>query len=285
MKRISCVNDAKAACGEGLLWDAHRACLWWIDIAKEMLHRYDVATGPAKPIQMPYLISALAHGQDAQLLIATAQGIGQLDPATGDIRILHNPEPDQPDNRLNDLIAGPDGSLWAGTMNEGARAPTGTLYRYDVDGCTAIMRDTTLSNGMDWSPDLQRLYFIDSEPGVLHVRENGVWRVLFIFDETTGKPDGMSVDSAGTQWIAICDQGRVIAMSPQGEIIDSIALPCQIVTNCAFGGPDLKTLFVTSGDYSLSDAEKAASPRAGGLFAIEMDVAGRASFTADWPRI
>lgn len=284
MESPICVDMARAACGEGLLWDPHRACLWWVDIAGESLHHFDPGSGKADRVTLPYLISALALRRDGKLLIATARGLGLVDTAGGDIEILHDPEPGIAGNRLNDMIAGPDGALWAGTMSEGAKGPTGALYRYDSAGVSTMMTGTTISNGLAWSPDGARLYFIDSVPGVMHIREKQAWRVLRRFDETTGKPDGMTVDSDGTLWVAICDRGRVLGLSPEGDVIERIDLPCEIVTNCCFGGDDLKTLFITTGTFSMTEAEKASNPLAGGLFAVEMQVPGQAPYCADWPQ-
>lgn len=283
MKQANCVDMAKAGCGEGLLWDHTRHCLWWVDISGEKLHRFDPATGTASRIDMPYLISALALRQDGELLIATARGLGHLNASTGAIDILHDPEPEISGNRLNDMAVDQDGQLWLGTMSEGAKGATGALYRYGPQGISCEKTETTISNGLDWSPDNRRLYFIDSVPGVMYVFDGQDWRVLRQFDETTGRPDGMCVDTAGTLWVAICDQGRILGLSPAGDIIEDIAIPCEIVTNCAFGGAEMKTLFVTTGTFSMSAEEKAANPLAGGLFAIEMEVAGRAQNMARWP--
>ena len=278
-----CVDAAKAGCGEGLLWDESRGLVWWVDIAKEALHSYDPVTKRATRVAMPYLISALALDQNGDLLIATAQGLGRVDPVCGTITVLHDPEPDVAGNRLNDMLAGPDGALWVGTMSEGAKGPTGALYRYRDGQPEMMMTGCTISNGLAFSPDGARMYFIDSVPGVLHVREDSAWRVLRRFDDSTGKPDGLTVDANGTLWIAICDRGQVIGMTPEGEITRRIDLPCEIVTNCTFGGADLKTLFVTTGTFSMSEEEKAANPKAGGLFAIEMEVAGMRPYRVHWP--
>ncbi|WP_417522867.1 SMP-30/gluconolactonase/LRE family protein [Marinovum sp.] len=276
-----CVDAAKAGCGEGLLWDPGRGRLWWVDISGEALHGHDPVTGAASRTALPCLISALALDRDGQLLIATARGLGIVTPETGEIKVLHDPEPEIAGNRLNDMIAAPDGALWVGTMSEGAKGPTGALYRYDREGPQVMMRGTTISNGLAWSPDGSRLYFIDSVPGVLHLREHGTWRALRHFDESTGKPDGLTVDAEGTLWVAICDRGRVLGMSPEGEVVAQIDLPCEIVTNCCFGGADLKTLYITTGTFSMTEAEKAANPLAGGLFAVEMEVPGLPPYAAE----
>lgn len=282
--QVECVDKARALCGEGLLWDHTRQCLWWVDIAGETLHRFDPTTGAGRVVDMPWLISALALAGDGGLLIASARGVGRVDPDSGAITALWDPEPGLDGNRLNDMIAGPDGSLWVGTMSEGAKAATGALYQYGPEGTVKKRKTgTTISNGMGWSPDGKTLYFIDSVPGELFQYRGGAWSSLRKFDDTTGKPDGMTVDADGTLWIAICDRGRVISVTPEGEITGQIELPCEIVTNCTFGGADLRKLYITTGTFSMTPEERQANPLAGGLFAVEMDVPGLPSFAANWP--
>lgn len=280
--QVRCLVEAQAGCGEGPVWDGQTGLLWWVDISGERIHAYDPTTKINRSFEAPYLVSSLVLAP-AGLLVATAKGIARFDTKTGALTTLHDPEPDIEGNRLNDMAVAPDGTLWAGTMCEGAAGATGALYRYGPGGVEAKMTGTTISNGLGWSPDGERLYFIDSVPGTLHVREGESWRVVKHFDGRTGKPDGLAVDSKGTLWIAICDRGQIIGMTCDGKIIDSITMPCETVTSCAFGGHDLKTLYVTTGTFSMSEAEKAANPQAGGLFATEMDVPGQASFEARWP--
>ncbi len=284
MKQPICVDQAKAGCGEGLLWDSHKELVRWVDISGERLHSFDPNTRRTTCLNMPYLISALALREDGALLIATLNGMARVHPDKGELTQLHDPEPHISGNRLNDILPGPDGQLWVGTMSEGAKGATGSLYRYGPNGPQLMKSNTTISNGMAYSPDNECFYFIDSVPGTLNVFQNGNWRVLFTFDAATGRPDGMTVDTEGTLWIAICDQGRVIGMSPEGEIIEVIDIPCEIVTNCTFGGKDLRTLFITTGTFSMSESEKEANPMAGSLFAVQMDVSGIAPFKAQWPK-
>lgn len=283
MKQPICVDTANAGCGEGALWDAQNGCLWWVDIAGCTLHRFDPNTGRCVKQAMPWLISALALRVDNRLLIATIKGVGLVDEAGGAIDILHDPEPEISGNRLNDMAVDPAGQLWVGSMSEGGKNASGSLYRYGPDSCTRMLSNRTLSNGIDWSPDGQRLYFIDSVPGILFVQENDQWQVLREFNAATGTPDGLAVDADGTLWVALCHGGIILGLSPQGETVNELQLPCDIVTNCTFGGADLRTLFVTTGTFGMSDAEKKANPLAGGLFTIDMDVPGKLPYKARWP--
>ncbi|SIN76265.1 SMP-30/gluconolactonase/LRE family protein [Vannielia litorea] len=282
-RAVDCVWEARAGCGEGPIWDHRTRQLWWVDISGEKIHAFAPHSGEKSSFDAPCLISSIALGAGGGLLIASARGICAFDARTGTLTPLHDPEPGLSGNRLNDMIAGPDGRLWAGTMSEGAKRSSGALYCYDAKGPVHEMTGTTISNGLGWSPDGARLYFIDSVPGVLHVCESGSWRELLVFDDTLGKPDGMTVDAEGVLWVAICDRGKVVGLSPEGKLLETIDIPCQIVTSCAFGGSDLRTLYVTTGTFSMSAEEKAANPLAGGLFAVRMDTPGVEGFEARWP--
>lgn len=285
MKTPICVDPIKARCGEGLIWDQESGLVWWVDIAAHVLCSHHPETGQNRRIAMPDLVSAVALHDSGRLLIATKSGLGWVDPNTGTVTLLDCPEPDRPLNRPNDMVVDGEGGLWLGTMSEGAKGPFGALYRYGPNGRKTMMTETTISNGMDWSPDGQRLYFIDSVPGRIWVFENDEWSLLRACDEDFGKPDGMCVDSTGMLWVAICDSGLIHGLSPDGQVQETIEIPCRTVTNCAFGGKDLKTLYVTTGTFDLSADELADRPYSGGLFAVEMDNPGKLPNKAKWPAI
>ncbi|WP_323772083.1 sulfatase-like hydrolase/transferase [Antarctobacter sp.] len=166
-----CMDPAKAGCGEGLLWDPGREYLWWTDFSGERLHRFDPRTGASSDLPMPYLISALALDQTGGLLIASARGLGRVDPKTGDMRRLHDPEPEIDGNRLNDMIAGPDRTLWIGTMSEGAKGATGALDRYERGIPAPMMTGTTISNGLPCTPSsapfLRKAFAMNRKPNVI----------------------------------------------------------------------------------------------------------------------
>lgn len=232
---------------------------------------------------MPYLISAVALAPTG-LLVATAKGIAQFDTNSSQLsHPKHHPEPNTPSNRMNDMAVAPDGSLWVGTMHKEAAHATGALYRFGVNGVEVMMSDTTISNGLGWSPDARTLYFIDTIPGTLYARTDSKWKVIREFSDCPGKPDGLAVDEDGTLWIALCGGSQIIGMTPDGKIVDTITLPCTLVTSCAFGGHDLKTLFITTGTYDMSSQERAANPQAGGLFSVNMEVRGQPSKKVRWP--
>lgn len=271
-----CVAETAALCGESPVWDARHSVLRWVDITRETVHAFDPATGINTTVQLPCLVSAvlLLEGSDA-LIVATARGLARLDPETGTLDVLHDPEPELPGNRLNDCKADPQGRLFVGTMSEGAKGPTGGLWRYD--GATKrLVSGLTIANGLGWSPDTRRFYLVDSAQGEINVfdhdpqngtLENRVTLARYASDQ--GKPDGLCVDQAGNLWVAFWDGARVECLSPNGELLRSIALPVQRPTSCCFGGDDLKRLYITSAAVGIDSPDLD-----GGLFSMDVEVPG-----------
>ena len=284
-RQVTCLFEAQAGCGEGPVWEPNSGLLWWVDISGNAIHRYNPNINSNQRYATPYLVSALALAPKA-LLVATAKGIARFETSNGQLsQPLNHPEPTITNNRMNDMAVAPDGALWVGTMHTDAAHACGALYRYGPTGVEIAMSGTTISNGLGWSPDASTLYFIDSIPGTLHARTNNKWHVVRQFDDYPGKPDGLAIDENGTLWVALCGGSQIVGMTPDGNIIDSITLPCSLVTNCAFGGHDLKTLYITTGTFDMSEQEIAANRQAGGLFSVNMDVPGQQSVQARWPAL
>ena len=158
----------------------------------------------------------------------------------------------------------------------------GVLFRYDPDGsvhrCDAGYQ---LSNGLGWSPDNRTMYFIDSAPREIYAYDFDLAsgeiknrRTLVRIAEEHGLPDGMTVDAQGFLWVAQWNGGRIVRYDPEGKIERVVAMPVKRPTSVTFGGPDLTTLYITSGTMRMSEAELAAEPQAGDLFALETDIQG-----------
>lgn len=285
---VRAVAMVQAGCGEGPLWDTQSGCLWWVDIAGNRIHAHDPCSGENRSFDTPCLVSALTR-TGSGLLVATAHGVALFDIESGTLSPIHDPEPDLPGNRLNDMAVDAAGRLWAGTMSEGARAPSGGLYRFDDSGVHRVEHGLTVSNGMDWSADGRSFFLVDSAPrciwqydidaaGALSNR-----RELVVFEEKDGRPDGLCIDGAGRLLVAMCGGGAVLALSHEGEVIDRIALPAPQVTSCTFGGEDLSTLYVTTGTFGLGPSDLRAWPLSGSLFSVRMPSRGRPSVEARWP--
>jgi D-xylonolactonase len=285
-----CIQAAGASLGEGLMWSVREQALYWVDILEKRLFRLDPATGEQDQWRFDEEISALAERENAPGLIVTLRrGFAFFDPAKSEAgpQWLHRPEPALLTNRFNDGKCDARGRFWGGTMDFDCVAPSGALYRFDPDGqCTQHDSGFAVTNGPTWSLDGRTMYFNDTAQGGIHAYdfdpEQGTLahrRLWLRFGRRDGLPDGMTTDAAGRLWIAHWAGSCVSCHHPlSGEELGRIALPVSQVTNCTFGGPDLRTLYITSARTGLDEARLAAEPLAGGLFAVEVDSPGLPAF-------
>jgi D-xylonolactonase len=285
-----CIQAAGASLGEGLMWSVREQALYWVDILEKRLFRLDPATGEQDQWRFDEEISALAERENAPGLIVTLRrGFAFFDPANAAAgpQWLHKPEPALLTNRFNDGKCDARGRFWGGTMDFDCVAPTGALYRFDPDGqCTQHDSGFAVTNGPTWSLDGRTMYFNDTAEGGIHAYdfdpEQGTLahrRLWLRFGRRDGLPDGMTTDAAGRLWIAHWAGSCVSCHHPlSGEELGRIALPVSQVTNCTFGGPDLRTLYITSARTGLDETRLAAEPLAGGLFAVEVDSPGLPAF-------
>jgi D-xylonolactonase len=284
-----CVWDVGARLGEGTLWSTRRQALYFVDILGHRLHRYTPASNAQDSWDFAEEISALAeHAQGPELLVSLRSSLAVFDPDRGALRTVHVPRGEHPNNRFNDGKCDARGRFWAGSTDFACAAATGALYRYDPDGrCTRHHEQVHIANGPTWSLDQRTFFFTESghrtiyafdfdlERGTLSNRRE--WLRLADGD---GDPDGMTTDADGRIWIAHWDGACVTAHDPlDGRELCRIELPVRYVTNVAFGGAALRTLYVSSARGDLAGAALAAQPLAGGLFAIELDVQGQPAHT------
>lgn len=282
---VECVNPARARLGEGAVWSQREQSLYWVDILACRLHRYHPASITRTTWSFSEEISALAERAHAPGLIVTLRrGFALFDPATNsEPHYLHQPEPTLPGNRFNDGKCDAQGRFWGGTMDFDCVAPTGALYRYDPDGrCTRHDEGYAVTNGPTWSADGRTLYFNDTVNGRIHAYDfdsrAGTLsnkRLWLAFAPGDGVPDGMTTDAAGRLWIAHWGGACISCHDPvSAQELCRVPLPTSHVTNCAFGGPDLRTLFITTARSGLTPEQLVAEPLAGGLFAVAVDSPG-----------
>lgn len=282
MNTPECVWNAHAALGEGPLWSVREQALYWVDILNHRLHRYSPEEG-RRSWQFDQEISAVAERAGADgLLITQRHGFASFDPASEELVPLLQVEGDIPGNRFNDGKCDRHGRFWAGTMDFDGKRPTGSLYRFSPDrSCSRIDTGYIVTNGPAWSSDDRTMYHNDSVNGRVYAFDfdadtgNASNKRLFLqFSEEEGSPDGMSTDAVGGLWIAHWGAGRLTCHDAQGNVLRTINLPCSQVTSCAFGGPHLDTLYITTAAVGLSAQQLEREPLAGGLFALDIDVAG-----------
>ena len=274
--QVELVVDAHATIGEGSLWNSAGQVLYWVDIMGCKLHVHDPSGDPDRVTDLGQPVGTVVVRASGGLMLALKDGFAAFDPASGELDLLHDPEAHLPENRFNDGKCDPAGRFWAGTMAIDPVEGAGALYCMDTDlSVRKMLGQVSISNGIVWSLDGARMYYIDSlRYDVLaydYDAETGNIdneRIAFRVPREVGLPDGMAIDAEGMLWIAHYDGSKVCRWHPgSGEILQTIELPVSKTTSCAFGGPDLDTLYITSGSLGMTDEEKEREPHAGGLFA------------------
>jgi len=280
--------------GEGAFWDARRQKLWWVDVPQPAkLHCYDPASGVTDTYAMPQMMMSVRARRDGSgLIVATHSGVSNFDYATRQLTHLLDPDPAKPYNRSNDGGTDAKGRFWFGTMQNNLQPngggmdlleAAGTLYRLDPD-LTLTAHDTGIwiSNTVCWSPDNRTMYFCDTASGVISAYDfdldDGMIsnkRPFARFDR--GVPDGSTVDADGCLWNARWDGSCVVRFTPRGDVDLVLEVPVAKPTSCAFGGPDLGDLYITTASYGATEAELAAAPESGNLLVCRPGVKGLAA--------
>jgi len=273
--------------GEGPLWSVDEGRLWWTDIQSRRLRRLDPATRRIEDFPAPERIGSFTfvEGRPGVFLTAFETGLAMFEPATGAVEWLARQEPAGSGRRFNDGRTDRQGRFWVGTMVEDealAGAASASLWRMDAEsGLTERQGGVKISNGLCASPDGATLYFADSIAGSIWAYDldpatgDIAGRRLFSQAERGG-PDGSTVDSQGRVWNARWGAGEVVCLGPDGRELEVVHLAARQPTCVAFGGDDLKLMFVTTATDGLTAAERAAQPLAGGIFVYESEVPGLA---------
>lgn len=284
--QVELVVDARAALGEGPVWHARLQRLSWVDIEEGKLHFHDPDGEADVVYSVGQRLGAAVPRRSGGMILAMQDGLWSMDLPSGRIAFLSPLEKHLPDNRPNDGKCDARGRFWIGTMSKIRKPGTASLYRVDTDSSVHhMLGDLTTSNGLDWSPDLRTMYHIDTPTGRVTALDFDVetgsianCRVAVEFPAGVGRPDGMTIDAQGMLWIAHWEGGRVSRWDPaNGQLLQEIFLPAARVTSCAFGGPKLDRLYITTARFGLSDAQLREQPHAGGLFAARPGVSGLAS--------
>ena len=275
---IECIWPGQATLGECPIWDDRRQCLFWIDSLEKTIWQSDVTGAVARSYPLPDLIGSIGLCSDGRFISGFAGGFAFIDISSDpvDVEWIGNPEPEKADTRLNDGKVDRQGRFWCGTMNRDFAAANASLYRLDPDlDWHCLETGFTVSNGIAFSLDGKTLYFSDSRVDRSYRYRldplTGELSDCRSFVDTTayeGRIDGATVDADGNYWGALYDGSAIGCFSPEGEMIRHVKLPVSCPTMCAFGGPQMDELFVTSARFSMDEAQIAAETLAGGLFAI-----------------
>lgn len=276
---VDVVVAAAARLGEGPRWWAGQ--LLWIDVLAGLLHRFDPEAGTDAVVDLGDVVGMVAPRRAGGLVAGLGRSVVRLDDAMREVART-DVEADRPANRLNDGRCDAAGRLWVGTMRRDGTGAQGALYRVDPDGTVHQRLDAVgLSNGLDWSPDGRRLYYIDTPTQRVDVfdydgdlGEARDRRPFVTVPEEHGAPDGLVVDADGCVWVACYGGWSVRRYTPDGVLDREIGLPVANVTACAFGGADLRDLYITTATDGLNAAARVAQPLAGALFRASPGVAG-----------
>lgn len=268
MIRTEPIGPVRCAWGEGPIW--WNRALYFVDIEGHFVHRFDPASGSAKSWDCGQRVGTVVPRARGGLVIAGDHGFSFLDEETGALTPIIDPESHLPDNRFNDGKCAPDGRFFAGTLNLAKQPEAAKLYRLDPDlSVHQAFGPVTNSNGIAWSADGKSCYYIDTprREVLAFDYDNGMLmepRRAFSTGHIDASPDGMAIDADGHLWIAFCHGGCVSCFDPaSGDELHRLAIPCLETTACAFGGPDLEDLFVTTGVHKTAKEE-----HAGRLFVI-----------------
>lgn len=275
--------DSQCALGEGPFWHLSRAQLFWFDINNRTLFAASADGEAQGQWHFDEVVAAAAIIDDTSLALATETGLKRYDLVTGETVHLVDIEQDVPINRTNDSRVHPSGAFWIGTMVKDEGPKDGAVYHYRAGKLTKIISNVAIPNATCFSPDGRTAYWTDTpEQKILKCPTDpetgmpiGEWELFADVAEHRGYPDGAVVDSAGYLWNARWGGSCVIRYAPDGTIDRIVEVPVSQVTCPAFGGKDLKRLFLTTANKTMSAEQLAAEKVAGGVFYIDVDVAGQ----------
>ncbi|SHG46048.1 SMP-30/gluconolactonase/LRE family protein [Massilia sp. CF038] len=275
--------------GECPLWHAAERNIYWVDIGGMAVHRVHPLTGEHRQWSMPSEPSALAMHTHGGLVVATRAGVVHLDTASGAITPIAPAPYDTATTRFNDGRVDPAGRFWIGTIFEPRDRQSAEMYCLEKGTLSLKWSGGMMnSNGLGFAPDGHSMYHADTAAHRINrydfAAESGTASHPQVFqqfasDKTAadygGRPDGAAVDSEGAYWCAMFEGARLLRFAPTGELLREIALPLRCPTMLAFGGEDLRTLYITSASHGRSAQERERYPLSGCVLSLNVDVAGR----------
>jgi len=266
---LKCVVDTRCHVGEGPLWHPGEAALYWLDITRGAIYRFHPRSGVWNRPYSGEPVAGMTCQADGSLLLFTLRGAVKRWSRGEETTLLELPE--ERDAGFNDVIADPEGRVFAGTFATSERA--GRLYRLDVGGAAhRVLAGVRGSNGLGFTEDAASLLYADSEEGTVtrfaYDRATGSLaggQLFARFDRSAGVPDGLTVDAQGYVWVALWDGGCVLRLDPDGRVAERLELPARKVSSLTFGGEDYRDLYVTTAG---GDDREGEGEGAGALFRI-----------------
>lgn len=269
--------------GEGPVWHQKTKSCFWVDIENGVLYKYHWIKKMIKHWKFDHKVSLVIPDEHGSLVLAIDRSIQRFDPESEKLEWLADVDNLLSENRCNDGRCDSYGRLWVGTMNMNFKENCGALYcinqQHEV---SKKLEDVSISNGLAWSIDNKRLFYIDSptrlvksflfdeETGDISFEKNAI-----IIPGETGSPDGMTIDEEGMLWIAHWGGHGVYRWNPlNGELIAKVEVPAPHVTSCAFAGDNLDHLIITTARQDLSENDLMRYPASGDVFVAKTKVKG-----------
>ena len=281
---------AAALLGESPVWHPREAALYYADIPGRRLQRFDPVSGDLRHWSFDIEVASLAPRLDGTLLLAMRDGLWVFDPGSGERSRVAEPPYDVANERFNDGKCDPQGRFWVGTIYEPRDPALASLHCFAHGTLTREAEGFTTVNGLAWSPNGRTMHWSDTKAHTIYAADFDMGtgtvsnrRVFARFalkqpdqDLATygGRPDGAAMDAEGCYWAAMFEGQRLLRLSPEGEIVREVELPVRCPTMPCFGGPDLKTLYITSSRENRPAAELLDQPWAGCVLALDVDVPG-----------
>ena len=277
-----CIPNTKGDLGEGLLWDERNETIMWVDAFVKIINTYNPATKTLIERKYDSLVTSIAKRESGGYVVAAGLKLIVLNE---NLDVIGTSPLEMPNEnvRTNDGNVDINGNYWVGCFANDAKPKQGNLRRISPNlGSKVFLKDITIANGMDWSPDNKICYYIDTPTKKVsrfnfNIETSELEGELEAIDvsQYSGAPDGMCVDAAGNLWVAFWGGGCVRSFSPTGELLAQVDVAATLVTNCAFGGADLSTLYITCAIPSYEDFVKGEEPLAGSLFKADVGAKGR----------
>ena len=277
---VALAADSKL--GEGVLWDARREVVWFVDIKRHLLWHFDPATNSNSHSEAPGQIGWALPADNGLLLCGLKDGLYTFDPESERFDKLMTVAGEPAANRLNDACTDPWGRVWFGSMDDSENSASGRFYVFDRGEVRpAGPSGIAITNGPAVNAEGDRIYFTDTTAQKIMVADltaDGVGEARLFTD--TGAlfpdayPDGPVVDAEGYVWTGLYLGSKVARFTPDGALDATISMPARDITKMAFGGKDLRTGFVTSATKNMEPADMERYPAAGSLFSFKAPVAG-----------
>ena len=284
MAELEHIVSAQCELGEGPVWHPVEQVLYWLDITRGCLHRFDPRSSAHEVTELGVVTGSMGVRANGGFVMATRKGFAFWDPKSRQFEFLGGPDLDEPEGmRFNDGKTDRQGRFWAGKMSS---RPENFLFRLDPDGSMHRMESgIATSNGLGWSPDNRTFYFTDSPARVIYAYDfdpdTGAISSRRVFatirnEPLEGLPDGLAIDEEGCIWSARWGGWKVVRYAPDGSIERVIQMPVEFPTSCAFGGPNLDELYITSAWVEMGGdpVRRAAQPQAGDVFRLKTRVRG-----------